>query len=47
MAAGHAHINIVSFFVTLYNINYCFCIIVRGRFMVGVGVDFNKTQSNG
>ncbi len=30
----------------LYNINYYFCIIVRGRFRVGVGVDVNKTQSN-
>ncbi len=28
--------------VTLYNNNYCFCIIVRGMFRVGVGVDVNK-----
>ncbi len=33
-------------FVTLYNNNYYFLIIVRGRFRVGVGVDVNKTQSN-
>ncbi len=25
---------------------YCFCIIVRGRFRLGIGVDVNKTQSN-
>ncbi len=31
-------------FLTLNN-NYCMCITIRGRFGVGVGVVFNKTQS--
>uniref|UniRef100_A0A673JB88 PHLPP-like RA domain-containing protein n=1 Tax=Sinocyclocheilus rhinocerous TaxID=307959 RepID=A0A673JB88_9TELE len=33
-------------FVTLCNNNDCFCIIVRGRFRVGVGVDVKKTKLN-
>ncbi len=36
--AGHVHINI-AYFVTLYNNNYCFCIIL---FRVGVDVDVIK-----
>ncbi len=40
MATGHAYSLI---FVTLYNNNDFFCIIVRSRFRVGVDVDVNKT----
>ncbi len=43
-ATGHAHINPGIIFVTLYNNNYYFFIIVRGRFRVAVGVDVIKNN---
>ncbi len=46
MATGHVHINIASFLSHCTTIITVFCIIVSGRFRLGVGVDINKTQSN-
>ncbi len=47
VATGYAH-NHSIIFVTLHNNNYYFCIIVRGRFMVwvGVGLDHNLIGRN-
>uniref|UniRef100_A0A671RVI3 PHLPP-like RA domain-containing protein n=1 Tax=Sinocyclocheilus anshuiensis TaxID=1608454 RepID=A0A671RVI3_9TELE len=42
-ACAHQY-SIIS--ITLYNNNDCFCIIVRGRFRVGVGVDVKKHKLN-
>ncbi len=42
---GNAHIKNSRIFLTQCNNYYCFSVIVRGRFRVGVGVDVNKKNN--